>query len=47
MNYKLEKFWNEVTEIYINGDIEMNYKLEKFWNTKLGLATTDRLKYEL
>ena len=32
MNYKLEKFWNEVT-LSPNFDFKnMNYKLEKFWN---------------
>ena len=32
MNYKLEKFWNQLdTEERVAGLI-MNYKLEKFWN---------------
>ena len=32
MNYKLEKFWNDLTSVKLDPGILMNYKLEKFWN---------------
>ena len=32
MNYKLEKFWNELKQAKNLLDENMNYKLEKFWN---------------
>ena len=36
MNYKLEKFWNSVSSLFIVGFSIMNYKLEKFWNVLKG-----------
>ena len=32
MNYKLEKFWNNITNVSWLVSVTMNYKLEKFWN---------------
>ena len=32
MNYKLEKFWNDIKKHFRELSKRMNYKLEKFWN---------------
>ena len=32
MNYKLEKFWNDIKAFNAYTTKVMNYKLEKFWN---------------
>ena len=48
MNYKLEKFWNNVTSIpALTFSSLMNYKLEKFWNVIKDLGTLIKYPYEL
>ena len=49
MNYKLEKFWNSIKNIFIDVITSMNYKLEKFWNIGLELYLTfyDLMNYKL
>ena len=42
MNYKLEKFWNNLKLLEYVFKRYMNYKLEKFWNNGMVENTRDR-----
>ena len=49
MNYKLEKFWNNIDSPTFFYLVYMNYKLEKFWNwiRTLLFRTFERMNYKL
>ena len=47
MNYKLEKFWNNISEFFVGDKTLMNYKLEKFWNVEDEIYKAALNAYEL